>query len=274
MENNSLYLENKLPFTYNDPPKKAGIAACLLLVVAAVLLCLAGIWWWPHPLFYTSLPLLFFLAGVVHVFLMNQYLPAFRLPMRWLFTSFLALLAGGLLSLIAVWDENLLWLNLLSCSAAFFLPFTIKELWQSYADLSFSQARYWQISGEENNELPAIYLKSIKVRFKVIQEPAVSGTGVIPVTASARMPLRDVFFSMVQKQNRGAGSHIALRSRELEPYTWIFYKMDFYFWYRILDPEKSIQDNSIGKNSLIYAQRVSGESFTEPAEEQIKPSQK
>jgi hypothetical protein len=177
------------------------------------------------------------------------------------------------LGLSAVWDEKLSLQIVLASAGSFLLPFTVAELWLAYSDISFSGFRYWQIADETADELPAIYLKSIKIRFKVIQEPSIGRAGIIPVSASARMTLSEVFYAMVQQQNKAGSYAIALRSRELEPYTWVFYKMDMQLWYRSLDPDKTLQDNGIVKNAVICVQRVSKNTFTTPLEKEQKFSQ-
>jgi hypothetical protein len=270
MENNSLYLEDKLDFTYKANRQKGGIAACVLVVVATFLLYLFAVLWWGHPLLYKGLPALFLLSGCAHLFLLQKNLTAFSLAEQWLFTVAMTAMLAGLLGFSSIWDDKLSWQVILAGACAFLLPFTIAELWRVYSDISFSGFRYWQLSDEKADDLPAIYLKSIKVRFKVIQEPAVGRGGIIPVSASARMTLSEVFFAMVQQQNKAGSYAIALRSRELEPYAWVFYKMDMQLWYRSLDPDKSLQENGIGKNSMIYVQRVSKDAFSSPGTKEKK----
>lgn len=264
MKDNTLFWENKPPVTYKISQRKGVVAACVMVLIATYVLFLIGVLIWGHPVVYKLLPVLFLLAGCYHAFLIKKNLSDFTFAERWMFSFGMGVALLVLLAFSVLWDQQLSMRSVFTNAGTFLLPFTVFELWKAYDDISFSGIKPWQSINEDTSDLPTSYLHGQQIRFSVFQEPEIDGPRKITVLASGRMKLSDVFFQMVRKQNQKDGFTIALESREQEPHTWVFYKKDMFLWYRTLDPEKTLLENRIGKNALIYVQRISKYAFATP----------
>lgn len=264
MKDKTLFWENKPQGTYKLGERKGTVVACVMILIATYVLFLIGVLFWGHPVFYKLLPVLFLLAGCYHAFFIKKHLPGLTFAKRWMFSLGLGMALLLLLACSVLWDQQLSIRGVFTNTGAFLLPFTLIELWSVYEDISYSGIKPWQLIDEDTGDLPTSYLHGQQIRFSVLQEPDINGSRKITVLASGRMKLSDVFFQMVRKQNQKDGFHIALKSREQEPHTWVFYKKDMFLWYRSLDPEKTLLENRIGKNALIYVQRVSQNAFAIP----------
>jgi hypothetical protein len=257
MKDDTLLLKKEHSFWEKMGQQKSAVMACLAVVILVFALYLGSRWGLGDSVLMVMVPVLFLLAGMAHLVLMDRKLPAFSITEKWTFTLLLSVMLLALLSASRLLNNTVPWQQVLGGTAAFLLPFTLADLWRLHVLISYSGARQWQPPVESATDFHSIYLTGIPVRFQIIQESQEESIGVIPFLASGRMTLGDVFCDMTQKQVKKGLPAVTLKSSDTSG--WIFFTNDFFFWNRALDPHQSLYKNRVGKNAVIYAQRVSRE---------------
>lgn len=232
------------------------VDALILLVAAAASLGLLLVW--PHSLSYLVLPLFFLLAGSLHVSLLRQNLPLVSVAGQWVYTLAMAVVAAGLLRSAQLVGLALPLRLVASGAAAYLLPFALSEIWQVRVQLAWQHARTWYPSGERLVQYPSFYFNSTPIRFRILPGKGAAKESVV-FRVSNEMSLGKIFYDLVQHKLRKNGREVALADAGRNPFHWMFFTTDGFLFSRALDPEKTIGENGLNENAVIYAQKVYGE---------------
>ena len=68
--------------------------------------------------------------------------------------------------------------------------------------------------------------------------------------------LSTAFYYTVTEEYDKLNANANFVNEEGKPYEWVFYKTQWFFWKRYLDPKNTLYENGIKPNTLITAERL------------------
>ena len=258
MEQNTLWIGNKLNLSYLQGRLKKSIVTGIALVLVAYAVCTGIALFGSKAAFLVAQPLIFLAAGALHVYKMNKDLHTLRVAERWLFTLSLTATLFLLFTFFFFWSQ-FSWFMVFTGLSAFLLPFVVLELYRLYAEISYAEARTWRPTAELSMSFPDIYVNGIPVCFRIIQGEGSRNSLSIDFLPSVRMKPGEILVDIAQKQKRKGENEFPLFSPEDVPYRWIFLTRDNLLWKRALDPSLTLSQNRIKYGNVIYALRVNEE---------------
>ena len=186
--------------------------------------------------------------------------------MRWQLSLLTALLIAVTLVLISVFTSVYNWFLIAASAAAFLLPATIAEAWQTYRLVPGVTGIPWQGPSLQEVQAMPVYKKDLQLKFRVL--PAETGkfpadTMVLNKKSSQEIPAQvsryskiGLAFSEFKAMGTDASTASVTGGEPRTSVMWTFYVSDFVLGKRWLDAERSFQQNGILNNSIIIAQRI------------------
>jgi len=260
MEQEAIAIEQKTVTGQGAASGKLAFASNMLVLVIASAAIIALFQFWRHPLSFLLQCVIFILAGVVHVSFVRTRLPLVTVAGEWIYTLVMTVLAAGLLRSAELWGPVLPLRLILTCAAVFLLPFVLSETWQAKLQLAWQNARAWYPSKERLVQYPSFYFNSTPVQFRIHPGKGGSKESIV-FRVSNEMSLGQIFFDLVQNKLRKHGKEIALTDAGRNPFHWMFFTADGVLFSRALDPEKTIGQNRLKENAVIYAQKIYEQDF-------------
>lgn len=255
MEQEAIAIEQKTVTGQKTASGKLAFASDVLVLVIASAAAIFLFQFWRHPLSLLLQCTIFIAAGAVHVSLVRTRLPLVTVAGEWIYTLAMTVLAVGLLRSAGLWGIALPLRLVLTCAAVFLLPFVLSEAWQAKLQLAWQNVRAWYPSKERQVQYPSFYFNSTPVQFRIHPGKGASNES-IAFRVSNEMSLGHIFFDLVQNKLRKNGKEIPLTDAGRNPFHWMFFTTDGFLFSRALDPEKTIDQNGLKENAVIYAQKV------------------
>lgn len=199
----------------------------------------------------------FLLLGYMHVQILNGKLSVLSRAERFLYSFFLT---AGIFVLLGVFyfiAKQYTMLPVFAGGCAFALPFTVTELWRTYAGLQAGPVKAWSYTEDLSLQRSTTFLDSIPVRFKVETNWYERNSKMLFFRAPVRMKLGLIFYHLVQEQNDNGHNSLVLTDSAGNPYQWVFFTTGI-TGTKYLDPETSLLDNRVRQNAVVIARRVNG----------------
>lgn len=258
MSQDTVAIDEKTTLDFRSGSGKSVVAGCVVTMLVAYVLCICLLLFWKHGFSPVAQVGIFLLAGAVHVTILRRGFASVSVAKEWIYTLAMACLLLVLFGSSFVWGLRLSLRLPLFAACTFLLPFVLTEMWRAKLYLAYEGAKYWYPTTEALKEYPSFYFNSMPVRFRIRQgrgEPGVS----IRFNVSNEMHLGGIFYDLAQNKARKRGRAVALTDANKKPFHWVFYTADRLVLNRALDPEKSLRENGLEENAVIYVQRVFAE---------------
>ena len=204
----------------------------------------------------------FGLLGAVHVYYLHRRLASLRKerllfsPLGWTVTGGLAAEIFLLLTVV-YWctDGDRFALAGVSC-CAFLLPFVVAGAWENFNAIPEKEYRIW-FNPEKMDQFSLTQTWQLPVRLKVRRKYFDLREELFPLTVPARWKLGRFFHQFVLEEESKGAPAFEKEDEAKTPYGWQFYSADFGGIVRkYLDPQRTLEENRVKKNSVIVARRV------------------
>ena len=146
--------------------------------------------------------------------------------------------------------------DILSLTAAFFLPSMIIEAWRLFHSISSRDKPVWSYSEEIPPEPLFVYLenKPLHVKLHIGDDHPLVISSVAPRT----LPVGLAIFYILKKEveANSVDWHPLFINENGSPYKWLFYTQTYGFVKTYLNPEETLSENNIRSHALIIAKRI------------------
>ncbi len=146
----------------------------------------------------------------------------------------------------------------LASSCAFLLPYMIVQAWNYFLLIQESESMIWNGYKDfaENTEI--VYLNTILINIRLSKKYQAKEASSFLINTPLTLELGKLFNSFLILEMKDGNIEIDCIGPNNKPFGWKFFAVSFGGLYkRILDPEKSLQNNgSDKKNTTILAKRV------------------
>lgn len=257
MEQNTLWVNKESSLGHKISQQKNSVVILLAVVLAAYVLSVCVAFFWSNAAFAIVQPLFFLAIGIFHFYRLESDFQSLTATQKWIYTVVVATTVFLLFWIASLWGIRFSFLAMLAGAVAFLLPFVLSELAKTYLQLAFGNAALWQVTNEASLTYPDVYLKGIPFRFKLMEEESGNVFFQTEFRTLTDMRLREVFYDMMQKQTKKGIDSAALFNDEKRPYRWLFFTSNFPGWSRALDPNLTLAENNLKKDSVVYVQRLS-----------------
>lgn len=209
----------------------------------------------------------FVILGVLHVYHFRRRLE-FLQKEQLLFSSLGWAVTGGLALEIFLLLTVLYWVTPgdrfelagVSCTG-FLLPFMVLGAWESFCGIPESEYRIW-FNPEKMDQFALTQTWQLPVRLKVRRKYFDLREELFPLTVPARWKLGRFFHHFILDEERNGAKTFEKEDDAKNPYGWQFYCADFGGVVRkYLDPQRTLEENRVRKNSIIVARRVKAASI-------------
>ncbi len=203
---------------------------------------------------------LFVFLGIVHSDLLDKrpLFPHHSIKEKFYFSFVLALIIYGALLLFYFIVNSDMHRMAVASSCAFLLPYIIVQAWNYFLLIPENKSMVWNgyIHSEEN--LDVVYLNTILINISLTKKAGTKEVSSFLINTPLHLQLGKLFNSFLNIERKDGNVDIDCIGPDNKPYGWNFYTVSFGGIYkRILDPEKSLQNNgNIKKNTTILAKRV------------------
>lgn len=256
MKQDSIAIDKKTTVDLKTASERMTVAGTVVTIGTASAIGICLYLFWLHPLSPFAQTLIFFLAGLVHVFTIRKSKHTIASTGEWVYTLLAACLILALLGSSSFWGPQLPLFLILASACAFLLPYTATEMWRAYLQLALDGTKVWYPTTEMQSNYPTFYFNSTPIRFRVLQ-----GNGKRQVNihfkVSNEMPLGKVYYDLVQNKARKTGKLIAMADAEQNNFHWVFFTTEGFLFARPLDPEKTLLQNGLHEDKVVYVQRIS-----------------
>ncbi|HEV7333831.1 MAG TPA: TssN family type VI secretion system protein [Flavisolibacter sp.] len=256
MKQESIAIDKKTTFELKTASERMTVAGTLVIIGAAFAVSICLFLFWPHPLSPFVQVFAFLLAGIVHVATIRKGLHSLSPTGEWIYTLVTTGVILLLLGSSQFWGPDFPLYLVLGSSCAFLFPFTVTEMWHAHLQLALDGARIWQPTHEMQVNYPSFYFNSTPMRFKVLQGrglPRVS----LKFKVSNELPLGKIYYDLIENKSNKTGKKIFLADTDKHTYQWVFFTSESMVLPRPLDPEKTLAENGLHENKIIYVQKVS-----------------
>jgi uncharacterized membrane protein YqjE len=204
----------------------------------------------------------FLILGIAHVRYFRRRLEQLRIerllfsPLGWTVTLIPAIVFSLLLLLLyAITDVDRWPLAAASC-CAFLLPYMVAGAWETLYAIPPGEYKVW-FNPEKMDPFSLSQMRYLPVRLKVRRQYFDIREELFPLMAPARWKVGRFFHHfMLDEEGKGAKA-FEKQDEANNPYGWQFYSTDFGGIIRkFLDPQRTLEENKVKKNSVIVARRV------------------
>ena len=224
----------------------------IALLDGAVLPLVAGVLQW----------IAFLALGGGHVFLFRRRLESLQKenllfsPLGWTVTVALALEIVLLLTLLYwVLPGDRFVLSGVSC-CAFLLAYIVGGAWEAFYAIPERQYKIW-FNPERMDPFTLAQAGKLPVRLKVRRRYFDIREELFPLTVPARLKVGRLFYHFILDEEKKGAPAIEKEDEDRNAYGWQFYSEDLGGIIRkFLDPQRTLQENKVRKNSIIVARRV------------------
>ena len=204
--------------------------------------------------------LAFFCLGMAHTRMVEKGLPFLddNFQSRLYFSAFLT---GFICFVLLVWyaftNSSMLFMALAS-SCAFFIPYTIRQLWNVYKKIPESRSMVWHGFTDKLDQPDIVYLSSIPVTFKLAVSEEDDAAMSFSIKAPLHMELSKLFNLFVLAAEKNYDIHVDAADENKRFYGWQFFAEYLKGMLNIqLNPDISVGDNKdIKPDMVIYVKRV------------------
>jgi Type VI secretion system, TssN len=200
--------------------------------------------------------------GIAHLFFFQRRLVTLNKKILlfsrtgWYFTVILSIQVVVLLTLLYLLS-GLAELHMIFISvSAFILPFVVSHAWFTFSRIPTPEYKIWFTPdtmykwGSRLRLLMPITFK-MSIRYFDIREEAFT------IKVPAKIKLGSLFHQFIMEQQRNTESFIELTDEQHRPYGWEFYNSQYAgLTKNMLDPEKTLEESRVRKNSIIIVRRV------------------
>ena len=245
---------------FSFPFIREGVACFFLAPVLGLIALSEGV---ILPLVAGVLQWIAFLAlGAGHVFLFRRRLESLQKehllfsPLGWTVTIALALEIFILLALLyAFMPGDRLVYSGVSCSA-FLLAYIVAEAWEIFYAIPDREYKIW-FNPESMDPFSLAQTSKLPVRLKVRRRYFDIREELFPLTVPARLKVGRFFYHFILDEEKKGAPGIEKEDEDRNAYGWQFYSEDLGGVIRkFLDPQRTLEENKIRKNSIIVARRV------------------
>ena len=205
--------------------------------------------------------LLFASAGIIHLYFLKR-----KISILWfrflgdgiLYTSCAAVLIFISLVIFYLIAAGGTVLMALASSAVFTLPHILLHAWSAYIDIPEKEFEVWTRPLPVDDESVVLFTSNSTVHLKITRRYF----DVVDETFTRTMPeqkrLGEIFFSVLEEENRKKKNSIESLDKLNEAFAWEFYTAPFLKIGkpRRLDPEGSLADNGLPGNAVVFVKRV------------------
>ena len=220
-----------------------------------------------------SLQLLAFLClGTAHTKMVEKGLPFLddKFQSR---LSFSAVVTGSICVILLIWyaftNSSMLFMALAS-SCAFFIPYTIRQLWNVYKKIPETRSMAWYGFTNKLDQPDIVYLSSIPVTFKLAVSQDDDTAMSFSIKAPLHMELSKLFNLFVLAAEKNYDIRIDSADENNRFYGWQFFAEYLKGLLNVqINPNISVGDNKdIKPDGVIFVKRVRGgaQSFSPVAE--------
>ncbi|MDQ3277774.1 MAG: hypothetical protein M3Q06_05585 [Bacteroidota bacterium] len=255
MKQDSFAIDKETAFTLKTASERMTVAGMVVTIGVAFAVSIGLFLFWKHPFSVFAVVLIFFAAGLLHIFPIVKTSYSLASSDEWRYT----LLATGailaLLALFSIWQHDFTFHLALSSAGAFLLPLPIMEMWRAYIQLALEGAKVWYPTKEILAKYPTFYFNSTPMRFHVLQgrgKPNVT----IDFKVSNEMPLGKIYYDLVENKLTLEGKPVTLVDALQRHYHWVFFTREWIVLTRALDPEKTLHENGLDETNRIYVQKL------------------
>jgi hypothetical protein len=146
-------------------------------------------------------------------------------------------------------------LAVVSC-CAFVLPWTIAGAWETLYAIPPKEYKIW-FNPEKMDHFSLAQTRQLPVRLKVRRQYLDMREELFPLMAPARWKVGRFFHHFILDEESKGAKAFEKHDEANNPYGWQFYSTGFGGIIRkFLDPQRTLEENNVKKNSVIVARRV------------------
>lgn len=266
MKQESIVIDKKTTLHLKTSSERMTVAGTVVIVGVAFAISICLSLFWNHALSPFLQVVVFLVAGIVHTYTFARNSHTLSATGEWVYTLVATVVILALLASARFLGPDFPLYLVVSSACAFLFPFSVHDMWKAHVQLALEDARVWQPTHEKEAAYPAFYFNNTPMRFRVLQ-----GGGQSRVTlkfkVSNEMPLGKIYYDLVQNKTNNPETVIPLVNAHQKPYHWIFFTTDSFVLTRPLDPDKTLAENGLHENKIIYAQKVSPADISRLAEQ-------
>lgn len=203
---------------------------------------------------------IFVFLGIVHSDLMEKrrLFTQYAIKEKFYFSFVLTLLIYGVLLLFYFIVKSNMQRMAVASSCAFLLPYMIVQAWNYFVLLQENKLMVWNGYKPFAENPNIVYLNTILINIRLSRKHQVKEESSFLINTPLNLQLGKLFNSFLYIEMKEGNVDIDLIGKNNTPYGWKFYAVTFGGLYkRMLDPEKSLQDNgNIKRNTTILAKRM------------------
>ena len=174
------------------------------------------------------------------------------------FTAFITSLICAWLLIFYFFSKNNILVMALASSCAFFLPFTVMQLWNMYKETPPTGSMTWYGFDESLDSSDTVYLSSIPITFALTTNEFEKEPIPFSIKAPLHMELSKVFNLFLVAAKKNYEIHIESSDENNRPFGWQFFTPSMGGLLNIqIDPDMSVGDNrKIKANTVIFVKRT------------------
>ncbi|HEY1021351.1 MAG TPA: TssN family type VI secretion system protein [Flavisolibacter sp.] len=256
MKQESIVIDKKTTLDLKTTSERMTVAGTVILIGAAFAISICLSLFWNSALSPFLQVLVFLVAGIVHTYTIGKGLHTLSATGDWIYTLVVTGIILVLLGSAQFWGPDFPLYLIVSSACAFLFPFSVHDMWKANLQLALEDARVWHPTHEKEAVYPAFYFNNTPMRFRVLQgngQPRVN----LGFKVSNELPLGKIYYDLVQNKTNKTETVIPLINAHQNPYHWVFFTTDSFVLTRPLDPEKTLAENGLHENKIIYVQKVS-----------------
>lgn len=256
MKQESIVIDKKTTLHLKTSSERMTVAGTVVVVGAAFAISICLSLFWNHALSPFLQVLVFLVAGIVHTNTISKASNTLSANGEWVYTLVTTAVILALLGSARFLGPDFPLYLIVSSACAFLFPFSVHDMWKAHVQLALEDARVWQPTHEKEAAYPAFYFNNTPMRFRVLQGRGLPSVK-LKFKVSNELPLGKIYYDLVENKTNKPATVIPLANAHQIPYHWVFFTTDSFVLTRPLDPAKTLAENGLHENKIIYVQKVS-----------------